>query len=75
MEMPGAAVGRIRVPFDESPRLKLVEDAAERDRLDFKKLHEARLINALVLRQVSRNVPLRPSEPGSTGILFQPLFQ
>jgi hypothetical protein len=43
MEKPRAAVGRMRVPFDQSHRLELVDDAAKRDRFDFEKLSESRL--------------------------------
>jgi hypothetical protein len=50
MEKPCAAVGRMWAPFDQAPRLQLVEDATKRDRLDFQKLCESDLIYALVLR-------------------------
>ena len=51
MEKPCAAVGRMRLPFDQSQRLEFVDDAAKRDRFDFEKLSESCLINALVLRR------------------------
>jgi hypothetical protein len=70
-----SAVGRMRVPFDQSHRLELVDDAAKRDRFDFEKLRESLLINALVLREVGQNLPLRSGEPGSTEELLQPLLQ
>jgi hypothetical protein len=38
MEKPSAAVGRMRIPFDQSHRLELVDDAAKRDWFDFDKL-------------------------------------
>src|ERR1700677_1316461 len=60
MEKPSAAVSRMRVPLDQFHRLELVDDAAKRDRLDFEKLSESRLIDALVLREVGQNLPLRP---------------
>jgi len=63
MEKPCAAVSRMRVPFDQSHRLELVDDAAKRDRFDFEKLRESLLINALVLREVGQNLPLRSGEP------------
>src|SRR3984957_18486650 len=75
MEKPCAAVGRMRLPFNQSQRLELVHDAAKRDRLDFEELREALLIDALVPREVGQNLPLRPGESGSAGILFQPLLQ
>jgi hypothetical protein len=75
MEKPCAAVGRMRVPFDQSQRLELVDDAAKRDRFNFEKLRESFLINALVLREVGQNLPLRPGEAGSAGILLQPPLQ
>jgi len=65
----------MRVALDQSQRLELVDDAAKRDRFDFEKLRESLLINALVLREVDQNLPLRPGEAGSVGILFQPLLQ
>jgi hypothetical protein len=40
MEKPSAPVGRMRVPFDQPQRLKLVDDAAKRDRLDVEQLRE-----------------------------------
>jgi hypothetical protein len=43
MEKPCAAVGRMRLPFDQSQRLEFVDDAAKRDRLDFEKLRESLL--------------------------------
>src|SRR3984957_4506267 len=52
MEKPCAAVSRMRVPFDQSQRLKLVDDTTERDRFDFDKLRESLLIDALVPREV-----------------------
>jgi hypothetical protein len=62
MEKPSAAVGRMRVPFDQLHRLELVDDAAKRNWFDFDKLSESRLINALVLREVGQNLPLRSGE-------------
>ena len=62
MEKPCPAVSRMRVPFDQSHRLELVDDAAKRNRFDFDKLSESRLINALVLREVGQNLPLRSGE-------------
>src|ERR1700733_9532364 len=48
MEKPSAAVSRIRIPSDQPQHLQLVDDATERDRFDFDKLSESRLIDALV---------------------------
>ena len=62
MEKPSAAVGRMRVPFDQPQRLQLVDEAAKRDRFDFDKLGKSRLIDALVLREVGQNLPLRSGE-------------
>ena len=39
------------------------------------KLRESLLIDALVSGEVGQNLPLRPGESGSAGILFQPLLQ
>ena len=65
----------MRVPLDQPLSLELVDDAAERDRFDFEKLSESRLINALALREVGQNLPLRPGETRSVRVLFQPLLQ
>src|SRR5580700_7381835 len=62
MEKPSAAISRMRVPFDQPQCLQLVDDATKRDRFDFDKLSESRLINALVLREVGQNLPLRSGE-------------
>jgi hypothetical protein len=45
--------------FDQSARLKSVYDATKSDRLDFKKLCQAVLIDAFVLSQRRQHLPLR----------------
>ena len=73
MEKPSAAVSRIRIPSDQPQHLQLVDDATERDRFDFDKLSESRLIDALVFREVGQNLPLRSGE--TTRVLLEPLLQ
>ncbi len=64
----------MRAPFDQSQHLQPVDDATKRDRLDFEKLRESLLINAVVLREVGRSLPLRPGKAGSGGVFLEPLF-
>jgi hypothetical protein len=64
MEKPSAAVGRMRAPFNQHQRLQLVGDATQRDRFDFDKLSESRLIDAFVFREAGQNLPLRSGEAG-----------
>ena len=59
MEKPSAAVRWMRVSFDQPQRLQPDDDATKRDRFDFDKLSESRLIDALVFREVGQNLPLR----------------
>src|ERR1700722_1798417 len=62
MEKPSAPVGWMRAPLDQPQRLELVDDAAKRDRFDVEQLREPLLINALFLREVGQDLPLRPGE-------------
>jgi hypothetical protein len=75
MEEPRAAVGRMWVPFDQTPGLQLVEDATKRDRLDFEKLCESRLIDALVLPEVGQDLPLRSGQPATARVLLKSLSE
>src|ERR1700678_2878165 len=65
----------MRVPFDQPPRLQLIEDATKRDCLDFEKLCESRLIDALVLREVGQDLPLRSGQPRTARVLLKSLSE
>src|SRR5258705_11379906 len=59
------------MPFDQPQRLKLVDDAAERDRLDFQQVGQSSLVDAFVLRQISQHVPLRARETEAARVLLE----
>src|SRR6266446_212288 len=71
MKEPDPPVGRIRTSLDQTPRLKLVDDAAKRDRFDFQQVSQAALVDALVVRQIGQHLPLRPRQAGAARILLK----
>ena len=62
-------------PFDEAAFFKLVDSARERNRLDFQNIGQRTLVNALVAREISHRLPLRPREPGTSCPLLEALSE
>src|SRR4051812_2428565 len=52
MELPDAPIGRMGAAVDEATLLQLVDDARERDRLDFEDLGEVALLDSLIAREM-----------------------
>src|SRR5437588_13005191 len=76
MQEPDPPVGRIRTPLYQPEDLKLVDDAAKRDRLDFQQLRQATLVDAFMERQIRENLPLRARQVGAASVsLKAPLQQ
>src|ERR1700730_6945929 len=75
MKTPHPPVGRMRMPRDQALRLQLVDDAAERDRLDLQQLGQPALVDTFVLRKVSQDLPLRPRQARAARILFEASLQ
>jgi hypothetical protein len=71
MQQPNPPVGRIRTPLHQPEDLKLVDDAAKRDRLDLQQVSQAALIDAFVLRQIGQDLPLRMRETGAARVLLK----
>ena len=75
MQTPGPPVGRMRMPLDQPLGLELVDDAAERDRLDLQQLGQTALVDAFVLREVSQDLPLRPRQARAARVLLEAPLQ
>src|SRR5882672_7229448 len=73
MKQPYPPVGRMRMALDQRQRLELVDDAAKRDRLDLQEIGQAALVDALVLRQIGQDLPLRTREAGTARVLLEAL--
>ena len=65
----------MRLPFDQSQRLKLIDDAAKGDRLKIQKLCQSALVDTLILSQICQHLPLRPGQAGSPRVLLKSLFK
>src|ERR1700730_1455361 len=75
LQTPHPPVGGMRMPRDQPLRLQLVDDAAERDRLDLQQLSPTALVDPFVLRQVSQDLPLRPRQPRAGRVLLEAPLQ
>ncbi len=56
-------VGRVLAALDQAALGELVEDADQRDRLDFEDLGKPALMDALIIGEIGKRLPLRPRQP------------
>lgn len=65
------AIGGVVATFDQTALLHFVQQAHQRDRLDFKQVGQTLLVNAFMRGQFGQNLPLRARETGCAGPLFE----
>ena len=73
VKQPAAAIGRMLAPFDQSTLSHLVEDADQRDWLYLKHFSKACLVDALIVGEIGKGLPLRPRQPKPLRALLEPL--
>jgi hypothetical protein len=74
-QQPDSAVRRVLAPLDQPACLQLVENAHQRDGLDFQDIGEPALMDAFVLGQIGERLPLRTGQPEIARPLLETLAQ